>query len=865
MAQQISPKLQSYIDTVNQLGKAPSQGITSLDMAKVGQRQRDLSKFLGQTDYSKQLQEAQDLGKLQLALALAQQGFAAAGATPKRGEAPISTISRELFSPLAGTAGAVATQMMQQRRAIENARAQEERQLKLSALQQIQQEDALRKNLALKLMTDPTKKTDKSPFEKVLYVVSKDKDGEMVHAGPDGQPVQVRQERGSEGVLRDPINVRTKAARPLKPGEMVVSFANLSDKLKGKVTTPKSTPSATLGTIDYRLVYEKGNKKGQYYTDDAGRIPIFGSVSKAGDDLEIGAIVERGGEGVAFTLEKLKNQGLRLEKVTPDSGPTETDAQRKTEANRSFLFNSMARVQRQQLAGEFTPYSARSALWWDQAAFINGEFPFRFIPSGTPTDRILQDSVKITNPEVQSFIENKVNSLAEVGLKQNFFDKSDRVKSVLAENAVKEILSLTPETLFGSKEIPQLGTLPDGTEVGYSPTTSAFSPVVQDQAIKGAFQELKTNPDANAFETFEPVAEPDNKAAFNKPGGRVKTAVTLFPQAFGDPQKPLTPSYDADLVQRRKDIEAVLPNVKLLLNTSPEDRRQIIIEAVNKKTEARNKLQNSNAATEARDLFRTRLEFRDALLNFKNAAAEAGNVQGFITGPLVAGLSRIGLADFIAGDGAEAWARLTAASDRFQEGQSRRVGREFGDNRISNYDAEAYKKLVARISAGASFNKILIEEGLNRVTRELTGLMAIGGKVGWTENELMRAAESGVDFSNLKTMEDWHGYGFYGKDRFSVTRQQAPSLSQDQRNSITTQGSLKDTMFGGKYIVPTINYNTSVIPTFTRDTRRSIKGPLEFETWLENRANTSGVPIDVMRERVTTAIRSYNQFRNTLQ
>ena len=152
-----SNNIQNFVKTFTQLGKAPNQGITSLDMARVGQRQQDLSKFLGQTDYSKQLQEAQDLGKLQLALALAQQGFAAAGATPKRGEAPISTISRELFSPLAGTAGAVATQMMQQRRAIENARAQEDRQLKLSALQQIQQEDALNKNLALKLMTDPTK------------------------------------------------------------------------------------------------------------------------------------------------------------------------------------------------------------------------------------------------------------------------------------------------------------------------------------------------------------------------------------------------------------------------------------------------------------------------------------------------------------------------------------------------------------------------------------------------------------------------------------------------------------------------------------------------------------------------------------
>ena len=97
-----------------------------------------LASFLGTTDYTKQLADAQGMGKLQLALALAQHGFAAAGATPVRGETPVSTLSRELFSPLARDAGAAASQMIARRQALKDAERQEERQLKLAALQNVQ-------------------------------------------------------------------------------------------------------------------------------------------------------------------------------------------------------------------------------------------------------------------------------------------------------------------------------------------------------------------------------------------------------------------------------------------------------------------------------------------------------------------------------------------------------------------------------------------------------------------------------------------------------------------------------------------------------------------------------------------------------
>jgi len=97
-----------------------------------------LASFLGATDYDKQLKESQDLAKLQLALSVAQRGFAAMGATPRRGEAPISTLGRELLAPIAGDFGAIAPQLIRQKQAVQAAKRAEDRQLKLAALQSVQ-------------------------------------------------------------------------------------------------------------------------------------------------------------------------------------------------------------------------------------------------------------------------------------------------------------------------------------------------------------------------------------------------------------------------------------------------------------------------------------------------------------------------------------------------------------------------------------------------------------------------------------------------------------------------------------------------------------------------------------------------------
>ena len=158
---------------LNQLGSIRTgledKGFSNpVDLTKLAAREAALKNYLGQTDYSKQLAESQNMGKLRFALDLARRGFESAGATPKRGENPFATVSRELLAPVAGSAGEVATEMMKQRRAVENAKRQEERQIKLAALSQAQDKSKSLDAAALSLFKDSlTPKTSNLTTSKV--------------------------------------------------------------------------------------------------------------------------------------------------------------------------------------------------------------------------------------------------------------------------------------------------------------------------------------------------------------------------------------------------------------------------------------------------------------------------------------------------------------------------------------------------------------------------------------------------------------------------------------------------------------------------------------------------------------------------
>ena len=799
---------------------------------------------LGPVDYDTQLEESRDLAKLQIALSLMKRGFAAAGATPVRGESPASTLSRELLSPVAGDITPIASDLLKQRRAAEAAKRQEERQLRLAALQAVKDEDKARLNLALALTPKPIATTAGKLGLDPYVVVSRDDEGNLSLVKEEGGNAAIQVRQGSKGGVPTITDIKTLLPYPLGLGQEIMK---LSEFTKGVGTGGKAVNAGYMQntkTKDFQHVVRRGYGKGAYF-------------SLSGDDVP-----RKGWEWVGST-------------IPTDKTPKKTDAERKRENNRDFLYTSMNDIQDRQLEGPNTPFSAKSALFFDLAAYRKGDFPFRYIPPNTKPLKAAAKSIPITNEEVQEFITTKVNSLADATLQTDFGSANQQIKSDRLNNAVKAVLSLPPTTLFGASEIPNLGKDSNNRVVGYSPNAGAFNPAVQKEAIKSAVASLRQDAAANPRQMYAQVQRPASKEALNTLPGRVKIATMVFPNAFGAPQVAGTDSYDSNLVQRRRDIEAAIPRSTLVIGASDDDYRKVLADRADNISAARDKLQNSKGARDARDAFLLFGQFRQGLIDFKNAARES-DVEGFATGRLAAGLSRLGFAKFISEEGAEHWRRLTAASDRFQEGISRRVGKDFGDDRISNTDAVAYQKLVADIKRGKGFNRILIEDGLSRIKNNMADLMSRGGRVGWTERELRQAAEAGVDFSDLETLENWHGHGYYGKDRYAATRQRTPSLSENQRDIIRTQGQLKDTMYGGQYTIPDVNYLTDETPTFERGreetdqgaavepTRTLRKGPIQFDRYVKELARRAGVNVDVMRERVVRGIISYNIFRDQI-
>ena len=786
-----NPQVLQYLNTVDSLP------LRQTDMVDVRRREAELSKYLGAPDYDAQIDKSREDAKLQFFLQMAQRGFAAAGAAPRRGESTVSTLSRELFSPLAGDASKLAGQFTKEKRAIDTAKRAGTRQLRLAALQQSQAGQASLEALATKLMPTVKKPSDTTPFAATNYVVVR-KPG--VGGKPDtfsfagGKPVQVRQEKGKPGQLSSPLNVVDGKPFKLLPGYELMTFDNLPNNMKGVV-----------------------------------------------------------------------------EETTEDK---ETDAERLSRSRLGLLLNSMSEIQVGKVGGVTSAYNAKAAFYFDPAEHLAGKFAFKYIPPGTDINDRSKD-VTITNPSIIKLINNKLRNVSDTILKVNYDDTAADTQRTRLQDSVRRMLSLPASTVFGATPIEVIGTNAENQLIGYTPSADAISPATVIDNAKTAMATL-----GNASERYtplldvlKPLPDVDNEADSRTTWGRLKTAASAFPEAFkytGE-GKPGTDDYDEQKVQQRLDIENNLRNAALNPQASTTDHRAVLQKVAAASREKREKVQNTNSEV-GNDLLLERLTLRDALLAFKNAAMES-NVSGFVTGTLAGGAAKLGFAKFIAGKGSKHWARLKVASDRMSSGYSRRAGREFGDTRISNYDAKDYKKLLPSIENDEEFNSILIEDALKRNGVELRQLMENGGDFGWTKEQLQNAAKAGVNFATLKTKKNWHGHGFYGKNRYTASRQYTPTLSNEQRSNLRTQGQLNDTMYDGLLTVPSINYSgTKTKYSFSpytpkkgnipaSGTKTTIMDAPQFEEWLKGRAGHFKVEVEEMRRRVVQGILSYNVWR----
>jgi hypothetical protein len=941
----LNNKTATYLKTVQGLGTPAARSILqpSPDMDVVRQRQAQYADYLGKTDYSAQNQEANDLAKLQFALSLMGRGFASMGAAPQPGENALGAVGRTLVAPLAGDISTIAGPLMKQRAATRLAEQQEERQLKLAALQKVEAENTQRAELAYKLLPADNKG---GLTEAVQYVLAKgpnDKWDYVPQVGGEGR-TQVRQQKGTGA----PYNIVTMKVQPLQEGQVLVKpgdlekfglgdptkpaamkqgnrgFARRLDKDRkptGGVVPLQYTFDPNTGTYTARTVGEggppptvilSGENRTHVLTNEAG--DIFGGAGKGTDaykdnlvvvDKATGApVIDTQGNWTQVSLRGNKLYKLGSTKVyiqpnntrlkalskfdTADSGGTkETDAQRQSIARRGLLLNSMAEIQVRKVRGPTPAYNAKAAFYFDAKDHLAEKFAFKYIPPGTDINDRSKD-VTITDPSIIKLINNKLQNVSDTILKADFGDEAADTQRTRLQDAVRRMLSLPASTVFGAATIENIGTNAANQVIGYAPSADAISPAAVTDNAKTAMATLgnASNRYTPLLAVLAPLPDVDNEADSRTTWGRLKTAAFVFPGAFAytGEGKPGTRDYDEQTVQQRLDIEAGLRNAALNPQASSTDHRAVLQKVAIASREKREKIQNK-LSDDANELFETRLAFRDALLQFKNAAIETG-LAGYATGTAAGFLTKVGFAEFISGEGSKHWARLKAASDRMSAGHSRRVGREFGDNRISNYDATDYKTLLPSIKNGEEFNRILVDDALKRTNVELTQLMENGGDVGWTRRQLDEAAKAGVDFSALRTKNNWHGHGYYGNNRYGASRQFTPTLSDAQRSATRTQGQLEATMYDNTYTVPGVDWRTEQNYTFG-PWKPAINGeaasgtqPLrmdepQFETWLIGRAKAAfGIPedaeptptqIEEMRKRVVRGILSFNAWRENSQ
>ena len=301
---------------------------------------------LGPVDYDSQLEKAKEEARRLFFIRMAERGFAAAGATPQPGErgnrGALSVLSRELFAPLAGDAGALASGFSKQRQAFEAAKRADDARLSQAALtmeqQQLGREDAARTsrfNLAHKLATrqfSEAKNMERlvdgnwTPFSGFLAIneidgiqyLSVGADGKqeavpsselrpkgqtakydaavsfVAKQGEDGEwsfvpqadgrgRVQLRQQTDGVGPSWD---IQAGASRKLQPGEIVVKPGDFG-KYPGLEQEAASDKTPGLEATRYNL----RTLDGGVFTKPDGSVPQFQIVSTGPNR---GQLVEQG-------------------------------------------------------------------------------------------------------------------------------------------------------------------------------------------------------------------------------------------------------------------------------------------------------------------------------------------------------------------------------------------------------------------------------------------------------------------------------------------------------------------------------------------------------------------------------------------
>jgi len=775
--------IQNYIDRLNLLRQAGKggglAGLMQPDMSAVRTREAELKKYLGQTNYAKQLEEAQNLGKLQLGLALAQRGFAAAGATPQRGESTVSTLSRELLSPLAGDAGAVATQMMKQRQASDAAKAAEDRQIKAMALQQITSEDAAFRDLATKLAPEASSGLLETPY----YVIQKDESGKwdyVPQADGKGQ-MQVRQQKNTGA----PYNVQTLKLQPLLSDQTLVKASDLGKYGLGKPAGKDTIKVSDAGMAREILAIKDGVK-------EYGPLVETKIVFKNGTASQV-----RGDNNKDITIgSELGNYEMFQKPTGPATTPKGTKDPEFLDSFRGMVAQMGDQQEKQGLGKTSVRFDAKKFA--ANPDLTPGEnFPFsKVVGVNQDTGEIITKDLSESEQQVYA------NNLRASYL--NVFDsiKTGQQPADINNTFIARELSKSLGALGLSKE----DQLPAGVVMGREQITD---PAAITAAYKNAVSGFATDVQGTLNNLPFPREDKDLRTGTGKAVLFSELGVDFGPLTVSPAPLPIDSdaatietratkvrNLDSSSIQNRILAEKISKetgiNSKLRTKTADSRGKQLTVvnDALNAEREKLTKAISTPGAAASAEVLDKSLEMLAQLQKLDYAMKQSG-VTGFVTGPLEANLKKfLGLnvgGYFRTPEGQQAANRFIATIPIVEQLFARDILKETGEQRYTDRDLKGAQNVLVKLNESDDFNK----DKLNQLTGYLKNLVKSGltnaGTFDISSATLEKAAMLGIDLKSITPKNNFYS-PYFNQGKYAVTKQPIPQFSRKYMKSLRDDG-----------------------------------------------------------------------------
>jgi len=766
------------------------------DPEKLQAEQDFLQDYLGATDYAAQDREARRMRNLQIGLSLMGRGFGGAGEAPRRGEAPLAAFGRSVVSPLASDLMGITGQDYQNRAARRAAQAQEERALKLSALQNVQQRQAAaaaRKEsiatTALGLIPQESTLLDNLTYDGVPTPIiqtidsitgeptfsslsGEELDGTLVGIKGAGlpKPSTTALTGDWEKIIRDEdgtitgaevVPVVRKTIYTADAPEGVNSLWDASGdgtryytsgeaknlQPAGTWADSQSTDAAELEHLsDYVLVDSKNKALTAKQAGVGGEVPLVFKQYEQDGVLQQSVLMEDGTykpwTEVLAKDEPLKDlvRGFRLKTLTDyDEKPTADDPIWDKEAIQNF-------TQAGSIFSTSPDTGDREGFRINRGAFFNhigaGATGLYKPAEGEPGLFEHKGNVPLTQ-EQQEHLETVFRS---------FVSKLDRssdrepVETAITR-ALEQFSQMGYSEVFG-----------DGTIVA----TDAAPTVGEARAVDAVrFRELEELGSQN--QPVAALANPDSPEGINVPNLDPRVRRRAFPILTGINYNPKLFAVDPNALdggdtQLRLDVEAVAAagGGDIAQGNLDSENRIAFGKAFTKYRDAREKEQRSGTATAVKTSVVEQLNLLDDLDSIIAAASRIGWAEGPIAGRVAALRTAIGMGD-------RELNNLVARMRLSANGIARMLGKQLNSGRLSDKDVEQQRQLAPNITTADKLNYSLLMQLRGAAERILEGLMYESGHVAFNDNTNKRMAERGYQMQNVTPSLNYHSDWYKGQ------------------------------------------------------------------------------------------------------